>query len=72
MEYKVGQEFSAGELTFCIKSVLPVTKNFSRITFQFIAKSVFSGWDFCCGSDELDRLLSSGGISLIEEEWMKE
>lgn len=68
MEYKTGQEFSAGELTFVIKNVCVVTKYFSKITFQFIAKSVFSTWDFRCGSDELDRLVSAGMIVLVEDE----
>ena len=67
MMYKVGQEFSAGELTIVIRSVTPVTKHFSRISFQFIAKSVFAGWDFRCGSDELDHLINEGRIMEIKE-----
>lgn len=66
MEYKVGQEFNAGDLTIIIKNVLPVTRYFSKITFQFVAKSVFSGWDFCCGSDELDRMVNNGSIEEVK------
>lgn len=68
MNFQIGQLYKTGEVVLEIKSIVPVTRWFSKLEMKIHNSGMLLDWTIDCGSDEFEKAIGCGLVTPLLSE----